>query len=85
VVLIHDSEPIATAPPVTLVPPSDVWVPSRAQADLAHDWVVLATRFEQPGSQHDDSDTLGIVLLIVALAVLVSATLYWSGRVALDR
>jgi len=59
---------IAAAPPGTAV-----WI--------ASDRTVLV---DVNASDKNDSNTLGIVLLIVGLAVLVPLTVYSSARVALD-
>lgn len=47
--------------------------------------VLLEERSRLVAAPDDDSSTLGTVLLIVGLAGLVPATLYWSTRVALGR
>jgi hypothetical protein len=54
-------------------------------ARLSYDNAVLPKDRVRLVEIDNDSNTLGIVLLIVGLAVLAAATLVWSGRVALGR
>ena len=57
---------------------------ARLAAENAHGQARLVRLNEVDGT-NDHSDTLGLVLLIVGLAVLVPLTLFGLGRTALDR
>lgn len=75
------------------IPPPSVWIapapPPRSHlliAQAAHDRAAaLSGERVRVVAADDDSNALGIVLLIVGLALLVPVTLYWSGRVAFHR
>jgi len=85
VLVIHDPDPATALPTARLAAPPLVRITARpADVRAAKIWVAsTGLDLSAPGSR--DSDTLGIVLLIVGLAVLVPATLLSSGRLALNR
>jgi hypothetical protein len=84
VLVIHDPKPGATSPTSRFAPLPDTPPARRLVVPRGAARAVWISGLDSREPKNGGSDTLGLVLLIAGLAVLVPATLFSSGRVALN-